>query len=140
MTKLKFKIGAIAFAIIVFIVSCGSGNSNKQSSTSETQTEQAAGTVVQIVSVDTYNFNKERGTVRLNVEFDNPVSGLMLRDVTVSVGSVSLVQCGSGNTKFWRIDIEGLPNTTPQEVTVTINKSGYTFEPKSKNVTLDIDR
>ena len=141
MTKRNFKISLIALAIGLVMVSCGGGNSNKQqeATTPETQTEQAAtnDVAVQIVSLDIYNFDKERGTVRLEVEFDKPVSGLMLRDVTVSVGEVSLVQCGSGNTKFWRVDIEGLPNAAPQEVNISFKKDKYTFEPSAKKVTLE---
>jgi len=145
MTKNKFflrnVVAIVTCLTATMFISCGGGNSNKQqeAATPETQTEQAAtnGAVVQIVSLDVYNFDKERGTVRLEVEFDKPVSGLMLRNVTVSVGEVGLVQCGSGNTKFWRVDIEGLPNAAPQEVNISFKKDKYTFEPSARKVTLE---
>ena len=101
MTKLNFKISVIALAIGVVMISCGSGNSNQQQGTSEAQTEKTTtGTVVQIVSVDVNDFNSERGTARLHVTLDNPVAGLMMRDVTVNVGEVGLVQCSSGDPKY----------------------------------------
>jgi len=141
MTKVNFKISVIAVAIGLVMISCGGGNSNaqQQSATSETKSEQAVtnGTVVQIVSVDVNDFNSERGTARLHVTLDNPVAGLMMRDVTVNVGEVGLVQCSSGDPKYWRVDIEGLPKTTPQEITVTIQKNGFTIEPKAQKVTLE---
>ena len=139
MTKANLKISVIVLAIGMVMVSCGGGNSNAQqqsTATTETKTEQAA-TVVQIVSIDVNDFNSERGTARLHVTLDNPVAGLMMRDVTVNVGEIGLVQCSSGDPKYWRIDIEGLPKTAPQEVTVTIQKSGFTIEPKAKKVTLE---
>jgi hypothetical protein len=138
MTKVNFKISVIALAIGMVMVSCGGGNSNKQG-TSETKTEKAAtnDAAVQIVSVDVNDFNSERGTARLHVTLDNPVAGLMMRDVTVNVGEVGLVQCSSGDPKYWRVDIEGLSKTVPQEITLTIQKSGFTIEPKAKKVTLN---
>jgi hypothetical protein len=139
-TKVNLKISVIALAIGMFAVSCSGGSKQQNgSATTETKTEQAAtnATVVQIVSVDVNDFNSERGTARLHVTLDNPVAGLMMRNVTVNVGEVGLVQCSSGDPKYWRVDIEGLPKTTPQEITVTIQKNGFTIEPKSKKVTLN---
>ena len=142
MGKVNFKNFVIALAIGLVMTSCGGGNSNQQSSSttpSETKKEQKAseGTVVKIVSIDVLSFNQERGTVRLDVTFDKPVNGLMERDVKVSVGDISLVQCGSGDTKFWRVDIEGLAKSATQEVTITFNKRVFTFGPSSKNLTIE---
>lgn len=142
MKKLNFKNFVIALAIGLIMTSFGSGNSNKQSESvapAETKKEQVTSNslVVKIVSIDTYSFNKDRGTVRLDVKFDKPVNGLMERDVKVSVGDISLVQCSTGDTKFWRVDIEGLAKSAPQEVTITFNKRDFIFEPSSKNLTIE---
>ena len=136
------KNSVIAFAISLVMVSCGSGGSNQQSESAapaETKKEQLSSNslVVKIVAIDAYSFNQERGTVRLDVQFDNPVNGLRERDVKVSVGSISLVQCSTGDTKFWRVDIEGLAKSATQEVTISFNKDEYNFEPKSNKLTIE---
>jgi hypothetical protein len=138
MTNVNIKNSVIALAIGIVMVSCGGGNQQSGTTTPETKTEQksTSGATVKFVSVEVHTFNKERGTAQLNVELDKPVP-LMLRDVTVSTGEVSLVQCSSGDTRYWRIDIEGLSLATTQEVSITIKEVNHTFEPSSRTVKIN---
>jgi hypothetical protein len=96
-------------------------------------------TVVQFVSIEDmtsgWSINGDAGNARLGLLLDKPIA-LMTGDVTSSVGEVFLVQNSSGDGVSWHVLITGLIPSQPQEVTFTIKKNKYIFEPSSRKVTV----
>ena len=135
MKAIKFKISVIALAIGMFAVSCGGGGSKQQSETTGTKTEKAAtnDAVVQFVSAEGYMVSDNE--MRVQVEFDKAVSGIFASDFTSSAGKVNMVQCSSGNTMYWTVYVTGLNSSS--QVTLSIQKKGYNFNPSSKTVTVE---
>ena len=133
MRTLNFKNSVIALAVGLAMLSCGGRGGNQQSGTtaSEKATEQA-GTIVKFVSAEELSVDGN-GNARLVVVLDKATS-LMTSDVTSNVGEVDMVQNSSGNGTHWRVTILKVAQT--QEITITIKKSGYTFEPSSRTLTV----
>jgi len=99
----------------------------------------SGGTAINFVSIeaDGYWDDEEQAgsaTTKIYIELDKRAP-LMLRDITITPDNaceIGVVQNGSGNGINWTIFIRNV--TQRQEVTVTIQKQGYTFNPASRTV------
>ncbi|MDR2908021.1 MAG: hypothetical protein LBU91_08555 [Bacteroidales bacterium] len=130
MTEKFFKMGrvvamATCLAAAAMFTACDKDDENKDKGGDET-------TTVNFVSLDASIVSE--GSARLYVELDEQV-WLMTKDVTTNVGEVTMAQNGSGDGKNWTIYVSGL--SASQEITITLKKDKYTFEPSSRKITVN---
>lgn len=132
----KFNLTLIICLIVLLMVSCGGGNNGKQGdNATETQIEQSASNDNNIQFVSAEGTMASDNEMRVNVEFDKAVPGIFASSFTSSAGKVNMVQCSSGNTMYWTVYVTGV--TSSEQITLSIEKKGYEFNPSSRTVTVD---